>query len=298
MFNEIIIYNGKYLVCKKFNPIIKKSDIIIDNNFNIEPKYKLNELNKYQEKILLYNIKKNRLLIEKKESEYVSLLVNEIITSFESYNKDLIKKIIVDFNLSLMDLFKSVYINNKVIKTTSAINGKEGYFLVNTIKKYNLRNILEIGFAYGISAFYILSNPQTTLTSIDPNQKTEWDNQGIKLLKEYKFDKRHIFYELKSYMALPKLLEKHGNNYYDFIFIDGFHTFDYTLIDFYYSNLLLRINGIMIIDDAMHSGVKKCVKYIETNYSNFYKKIESPLSFAMFQKINEDKRKWDYYKIF
>ena len=28
----------------------------------------------------------------------------------------------------------------------------------------------------------------------------------------------------------------------------------------------------MIIDDAMHSGVKKCVKYIETNYSEFYKK--------------------------
>jgi hypothetical protein len=52
MFDEIIINNGIILMCKKFNPIIKKSDIIIDNNFNIEPKFKLKELDKYQENLI------------------------------------------------------------------------------------------------------------------------------------------------------------------------------------------------------------------------------------------------------
>lgn len=298
MFDEIIVYNDNYLVCKNFNPIIKKSDIIIDDNFNIEPKFKLNEFIKYQEKILLYKIKKNTLLINKKESEFINLYVNEIITSFKYYNKDNINKILIDFNISLMDLFKSTYINNKVVKTSSAINGREGFFLINTIKKYNLLNILEVGFAFGVSAFYMLSNSKTKLTSIDPFQKSQWHNKGLELLKEYKLDKRHTLYELKSYVALPKLLEKYGNNHYDFIFIDGFHTFDYTLVDFFYSNLLLKLKGIIIIDDAMHSGVKKCVQYIETNYADFYKKLESPNSFAMFQKIDEDKRDWNYHNNF
>jgi predicted O-methyltransferase YrrM len=298
LFDEIIVYNGDYLVCKNFNPIIKKSDIIIDDNFNIEPKFKLNEFIKYQEQILLHKIKKNTLLINKKESEFINLYVNEIITSFKYYNINKVNEIMTDFNISLIDLFKSTYVNNKVVKTSSAINGREGHFLINMVKKYNLVNILEIGFAFGISAFYILSNQKTKLTSIDPYQKSQWNNKGLELLKEYKFDKRHTLYELKSYVALPKLLEKYNTGYYDFIFIDGFHTFDYTLVDFFYSNLLLKMNGIIIIDDAMHSGVKKCVQYIETNYADFYKKLESPDSFAMFQKIDEDKRDWNYHKDF
>lgn len=298
MFDDIIVYNGSKLLCKKFNPVIKKSDIIIDDNFNIEPKLKLNEFIKYQENILLYKIKKNTLLLNKKESDFLNVHVDEIINSFKYYNKDIISEIIIDLNLSLIELFRSTYVNNKIIKTSSAINGREGQFLIRTINKYNLSNILEVGFAYGISAFYMLTNPKVKLTSLDPFQKTQWKNNGVNFLKEYNFDKRHTLYELKSYVGLPKLLEKYSNNYYDFIFIDGYHTFDYTLLDFFYANLLLKLNGIIIIDDAKHSGVKKCVQYIETNYADFYKKLESPDSFAMFQKIDEDKRDWDYHKHF
>ena len=59
---------------------------------------------------------------------------------------------------------------------------------------------------------------------------------------------KFLFYNLNnSYIALPKLLEKYKYNYFDFIFIDGFHTFDYTLVDFFFSNLLLKINGIIVI---------------------------------------------------
>jgi len=44
------------------------------------------------------------------------------------------------------------------------------------------------------------------------------------------FKKRHKLYEKKSYVALPLLIKKKLK--FDFIFIDGFHTFDYTLIFF------------------------------------------------------------------
>jgi hypothetical protein len=40
--------------------------------------------------------------------------------------------------------------------------------------------------AYGISAFYILTNENVNLISIDPFQSTQWNNYGVNLLKEFK----------------------------------------------------------------------------------------------------------------
>ncbi len=63
-------------------------------------------------------------------------------------------------------------------------------------------------------------------------------------------------------VKLTQLLNTYGENYLDFIFIDGWHTFDYTLIDFFYADKLLRKDGIILIDDALHKGVEKFVKNI------------------------------------
>ena len=110
---------------------------------------------------------------------------------------------------------------------------------------------------------------------------------GIKLLQYVKLNKRHNLIEELSYIGLPKLLNK--NKSYDFIFIDGWHTFDYTLLDFFYADKLLKLGGI--IDDVLHKGVNKCIKYVETNYKN-YKKIETSKTQAGYIKIGEDKREW------
>ena len=149
--------------------------------------------------------------------------------------------------------------------------------------------------AFGISSLYILQNKNTNLLSIDPFQSTQWNNSGIEIIKNFKFENRHKLIEEKSYIALPELLKKEEK--YDFIFIDGFHTFDYTLIDFFYSDKLLKINGIIIIDDILHNGVKKCINYINTNYE-FYKIIHSPITIGCYQKIKEDERKWNFHKDF
>jgi predicted O-methyltransferase YrrM len=143
----------------------------------------------------------------------------------------------------------------------------------------------------------MLSNKKIKLISIDPYQNTQWKNIGINLLKYYEMDSRHKLYLEKSYNCLPYLLKKYGYEKFNIIFIDGWHTFDYTLLDFFYSNLLLKKNGIIIIDDALHEGVKKCINYINTNY-NYYKKRDSPKSFAVFQKIDNDTRDWNFHKNF
>jgi len=58
---------------------------------------------------------------------------------------------------------------------------------------------------------------------------------GLKLLKEMGLDERHHYIDEKSYISMPKLLSTYGEEYFDFIFIDEWYTFDYTLIDFFYA---------------------------------------------------------------
>ena len=96
---------------------------------------------------------------------------------------------------------------------------------------------------------------------------------------------------------MPRLLN--NNKKYDLIFIDGFHTFDYTLLDFFYADLLLNIDGYIIIDDIKHPGVRKCYDYIKTNYKH-YTLYNTPVSSSMatFKKTKEDTRKWNVHEKF
>ena len=152
--------------------------------------------------------------------------------------------------------------------------------------------------AFGISAFYILSSaPDVTLVSVDPYQKTDWKSSGVKLLKTMNYDGKHTLITEKSYVAMPDLLQKHGEDSFDFIFIDGFHTFDYTLVDVFYAILLVKTGGVILIDDALHRGVAKCVRYIDTNY-RFLKKIPSTRTQVAYQKMKNDDREWNFHASF
>src|SRR5262249_35359379 len=51
----------------------------------------------------------------------------------------------------------------------------------------------------------------------------------------------------------------------DFAFIDGWHTFDYASVDFFFVDLLLRPGGVVVIDDTDFPSVWKLAKYIVTN---------------------------------
>jgi len=70
--------------------------------------------------------------------------------------------------------------------------------------------------------------------------------------------------EIKSEFALPQLLEKYEAQF-DFIFIDGWHTFDHTLLDCFYATRLLRVGGVLAIDDVSFPSVKRVVDFLK-NY--------------------------------
>jgi predicted O-methyltransferase YrrM len=314
IFEKVLILDAKIIICLNFND--KSEYIKYINDFDeskneyldIEPKPNLDKLKIYLNSVFESYIKLYNLILKKDEDKifietfnfYTSFAKDTFIKEHDKdnlYHKYLQKYFIENFRRLMFTQ------NNKTIKEVkihSAIKKEEGNNIQYIIKKYKLKKCLEVGMAFGISAFYILSsNKNVSLISIDPFQKDpkQWNSMGLNLIKHLNLDEKHHFIEDLSYISLPKLLDSYGKNYFDFIFIDGWHTFDYTLIDFFYADKLLRKDGVILIDDALHEGVKKFVKYIETNYKN-YKKIDTSITQAGFIKTEEDSREWFFHSGF
>ena len=315
IFEKVLILNGKIIICLNYNEKSEYIKYIMDFDetknmyLEIEPKPNLNNLKKYLNDIFESYIKLYKLIL-KKDEEKIFIETFNFYSSFakDTFIKDndkdnLYHKYLQQFFIESFRRF--FYKENtdgimKEVKIHSAIKKEEGQNIQKIIKKYKLKKCLEIGMAFGISAFYILTaDKDVSLISIDPFQKdpNQWNSMGLKLIKKMDLSQKHHFIEDLSYISLPKLLSTYNKNYFDFIFIDGWHTFDYTLIDFFYADKLLRKDGIMMIDDALHEGVKKFVKYIETNYKN-YKKINTHITQAGFIKMDEDSREWFFHSGF
>ena len=173
---------------------------------------------------------------------------------------------IMEIEDQLNQIFKSniVYDEHGVEHTLSSnIDINEGHFITDIINKYNFNNTIEIGCAMGISSLFICSALKSKSnkhhTIIDPMQSSDWANIGKNNLEKAGVDFFEII-EQPSEIVLPKLLE--NKKQYDFGFIDGWHTFDHTLIDFFYLNRLIKIGGVIVIDDISFPAIKKLMRYI------------------------------------
>jgi predicted O-methyltransferase YrrM len=151
----------------------------------------------------------------------------------------------------------------------SAISRDEGRFLAELASRPHVRNTIEIGCANGISSIYICSGISTKATpshtAIDPFQTSSYQGRGIENVRRAGFPFFEVI-EQPSEIALPDLL-KNGKRY-DMALIDGLHTADQTLLDFYYLDRMIPTGGILVVDDVNARAVNKIVHYIST-YPNY-----------------------------
>ena len=157
--------------------------------------------------------------------------------------------------------------SGKIHPLRGGIDRQEGEFLYKIIQDDPaIHKTLEIGCACGISSMYICAatknRPNASHTIIDPNQTVKWDAIGITNLETSGFVHFKLI-ELKSEFALPRLLQEQEGPF-DFIFIDGWHTFDHTLLDCFYATRLLRVGGILAIDDVNYPAIKRVIEFIKT----------------------------------
>ena len=175
-------------------------------------------------------------------------------------------------------------IEGKFIPLDSNINVYEACFislLTNIyIEKYKIKNtlnILEVGLAYGTSALILLNillkyKYPKNYTVIDPNQSSQWKSIGHKNIDQFlqHMHKKLDYDLLEQYStdAMPKLRKK-----YDISFIDGSHEEEIVIQDLINSDKKLVVNGLIIVDDVLHMGVKRAVHTFWKSYGKNYKRI-------------------------
>ena len=148
----------------------------------------------------------------------------------------------------------------------SAVDPAEGQFLRTLVSEDpSIRLTLEIGCAFGLSTLHLclglVGRPGARHTAIDPFQRTEWDAVGLTHVEAAGIDGFELIEE-RSEFALPRLVAE-GEARFDLVFIDGWHTFDHTLVDAFYATRLLRVGGILVIDDVSFPAVRKVVKFLQ-----------------------------------
>ena len=231
-------------------------------------------------------------------------------------------ELITNYTAGLFDSFKENYFVNSVLEelftsgrvTSSAGEqreldsnvdptfGKVLYDLVAYDSEIN--RTLEVGMAYGISSLYIAQalldsgREHVHHVAVDPFQSSQWASIGVTNLLSAGLSNKERFtlVEKESFRALPALVDE--GRVVDMILLDGMHTFDYTLVDFFYADLLLRDGGILVLDDLQMPSVQRVKNYIETNRA--YELVKEHTDRvqgrgAVFRKIEKDERAWDYH---
>ena len=197
----------------------------------------------------------------------------------------------------------------------------EGDLIFTLIQKHQFRACLETGFHTGSTALYLakaVSHTGGVVTSIcvDDEKKLQ---RGRTLLALKEYDKFHRLIVENSNKVLPELFG--SGERFDFVFIDGWKTFDHLAFEVYFFNQMLDLGGVIFFDDAYMPAVRKInlmlvrhYEYQEVNYSGYIKEYPLRLHqmltrrsrhrpYRAFRKlINTDNqppfRDWHFYRSF
>ena len=168
----------------------------------------------------------------------------------------------------------------------SAISRDEGLFLRALASEPDVRTTIEVGCGNGISGLYIcsglLNKKNASHTALDPFQIQDFQGHGVQNIGRAGIQFFRLI-EQFSEIALPSLLAEGAQ--FDLALIDGLHTADQALVDFYFLDRLIRPGGIIVFDDVSSPAVNKVVRYV-SRYPNYVLVGTSGRKGAMRRTIN------------
>ena len=198
------------------------------------------------------------------------------------------------------------------IQLDSNIAADEGRFLYDLVLQNNISDTLEVGMAYGVSSLYIAQAHKDSSSksmaeavnhprhiAIDPYQSTQWQGIGNLNLMRAGLGGICVHVEEVSHYALPRISQAGGEGKYGLVFIDGMHLYDFTLLDFFYADLLVHPGGFVVFDDALMPSVQRVIAYALSNRD--YEKIDlrdhinHVDRMVALRKVRDDGRKWDFH---
>jgi predicted O-methyltransferase YrrM len=175
----------------------------------------------------------------------------------------------------------------------SNISAEEGAFLQRLVRAIRPAHSLEVGLAYGVSTLYIcealreVGSGQHTV--IDPHQRglppedrphfpgfEGWEGIGLENIHRAGHADRVTWMNARSDQAMLQLVR--DGRQFDFIFLDGWHTFDAVMVEFAYAHQLLRVGGALAFDDAHYPSVRAAIRFAVTNFQyDVWEPVTGPL---------------------
>ena len=156
---------------------------------------------------------------------------------------------------------------------SSHISRDECELLYRQIAQSGATRAIEVGMAFAISSLCLCDaltknasskGVSAQLISMDPAQHdAAWQGVGLNLLQQAGFEKVVQFHEATSQLVLPELVRQGVQA--DFVFIDGWHTFDHTLVDFFFADLLLVDGGMIVFDDVGYPAINAALRFVLSN---------------------------------
>lgn len=204
-------------------------------------------------------------------------------------------------------------------RLNSNMDAEEGRLIGECIAAVRPATTLEVGCAYGVSTLFTLDalakvSPAARHIVVDPNQTSGYGRGGIGNAERAGYGHMVELVEESSATALPRLLTEGLR--LQFSIIDGWHTFDHALVDFFFVNKMLDVGGIVLIDDTdwpalrrlrAHALTYPCyevfgeVRYRPKTAVAKLKAAADPagaVTCVALRKIAEDERSWDWHAPF
>jgi predicted O-methyltransferase YrrM len=149
-----------------------------------------------------------------------------------------------------------------------AVTPEEGGLIQRIVADLRPRLSIEIGCAYGVSSLYVcealawLPDASRRHIVLDPFQSTQWRGIGVRNIREAGFGALLDFREERSEFALPALASE--GTAIQFALVDGWHTFDQVMVEFYFLNRMLDVGGVLLFDDADRRSVNRVIRHALT----------------------------------
>ena len=184
---------------------------------------------------------------------------------------------------------KTYDIDGKERKVTGSVTRDQVDFITKIIKDRKLCKCVETGVAYGVSSVAICQalsklekmGLECKHWGVDPCQYSEFNGAAVAALRSSGLDHLFELLEGPSHIMLPKLVEQGVK--VDMVFVDGWHTFDYTLIDVFLADKLLKPGGLLLMHDMPMPSKQKVLSYLCSHRK--YRRIAGSPMRSLFRRI-------------
>ena len=142
----------------------------------------------------------------------------------------------------------------------------EGDLIYALVRAAGARRCLEMGFHTGSTALYMdagLAQDDGQVTSVGLDSEEDM-LRGRKLLRDAGAESRHRLLRENSNRVVPELFL--AGEKFDFVFMDGWKTFDHLAFEIYFINRMLEKGGFILFDDSYMPSVRQAIRLLKRYY--------------------------------